>query len=556
MLTAHHLYKSYNLDAILEDVSFSIKSGERLGLIGLNGCGKTTLIRILAGLDTPDRGHVSRIPTDLRIGYLPQSLEIDPKVNIGQLLRSTHSDITIAEGDVTRLATVMTQNPDCMKIHTAYNEAVQRNHSPEMYSNDLTHGESASILAAFGLDTLEENLPISILSGGQKTRLSLALVLLKHPQLLLLDEPTNHLDIAMLEWMENWISSYAGAAMIVSHDRTLLDRTVTRILYLDPESHSLRQYNGNYSDYLEQSLKERDRQMDAYRDQVEIIRRVQKDIHRIKQQAARVEQTTTSRQPGARRIAKKVARKAKAREKKLERYVESDERLEKPVAGWQLKLEFDRGPGKVAPPHHLGQDVLSVFDLSIGYPDYPPLLQDLNLQIKGNRRVAFTGPNGSGKTTLLRTIAGRLPPKTGDVHLGASVRLGYMPQEQELLDPDSNAVDALQSRCPLNETEARSFLHYFLFSGDDALRPAYQLSYGERARLILATLVVEGCNLLLLDEPINHLDIPSRTRFELALTRFEGAILAVVHDRYFIERFATDYWLVEGKRVRHQIIVP
>jgi ATP-binding cassette subfamily F protein 3 len=554
MLTAHHIYKSYNLDVILEDISFSIVSGERVGLIGPNGCGKTTLLRILAGMDAPDQGHVSRLPIDLSIGYLPQSLEIDPNITVGQLLRSTRIDSEILEGEVAHLATEITLNPDSSKIQNAYDEALRRLHHPELNFNSYLPGETASILKALGLETLVKSQPIYTLSGGQKTRLSLALVLRRHPQLLLLDEPTNHLDIAMLEWVENWILSYSGGAIIVSHDRTFLDRTVTRILYLDPVIHNLSQYHGNYSTYLKQSLAERNRQVEAYRDQVEIIRRMRRDINRTKQQAVRVEQTTTSRQPGIRRIAKKVARKASARQKKLERYLKSDELQEKLIPGWQMKLEFDRTPEKTGSPHHLGQDVISMMDLSIGYQGYPTLLQDLNLLIKANRHIAFTGPNGSGKTTLLRTIAGQIPPISGKIRLGASVRLGYMPQEQELLDPRLNAMEVLQAKSPLNETEVRSFLHYFLFSGDDALRPVFNLSFGEKARLILATLVVEGCNFLMLDEPINHLDIPSRTRFEQALAHFHGAILAVVHDRYFIECFATDYWFVENNRVRHEII--
>jgi ATP-binding cassette subfamily F protein 3 len=381
MLTAHHLYKSYNLDTILEDVSFSIGPGERVGLIGPNGCGKATLIRILAGLDAPDRGHVSLMPFEMRIGYMPQSLETDAQVTVGQLIRSIDSDSTTAE--------------------------------EEPLSRELL-----PLLAVLDLDTLEENQSVMSLSGGQKTRLSLALVLYKQPNLLLLDEPTNHLDIAMLEWIENWISGYPGAALIVSHDRTFLDQSVTRILFLDPITHAMRQYNGNYSDYLGQYLAERKRHIDSYRDQVEIVRGLKKDINRTKQQAARVEQTTTPRQPGVRRIAKKVARKAKSREKKLERFVESDERLDKPVAGWQMKLEFGRPPGKGEPHHRLGRDVLSTWELSVGYPGHRALLQDLNVQIHANRRIAFTGPNGSGKTTLLRTIAGQLLPLTGEIHLG------------------------------------------------------------------------------------------------------------------------------------------
>jgi len=236
--------------------------------------------------------------------------------------------------------------------------------------------------------------------------------------------------------------------------------------------------------------------------------------------------------------------------------MESDELVEKPLQGWQMKLEFGDIPGGKGGSQHLGDDVLSTQELSVGYPGHAPLLEGLNLVIQPGRRVAFSGPNGSGKTTLLRTLAGHISPMDGRVHLGSSVKLGVMSQEQDDLDPEMNALETLRGLAPLSETDARSFLHYFLFSGDDALRPVGQLSFGERARLMLAALVVEGCNLLLLDEPINHLDIPSRVRFESALTGFEGAVLAVVHDRYFIERFATDRWLVQGGKVIHKVIVP
>jgi ATP-binding cassette subfamily F protein 3 len=203
-----------------------------------------------------------------------------------------------------------------------------------------------------------------------------------------------------------------------------------------------------------------------------------------------------------------------------------------------MKLTFDD-------EMHIGRDVLTLEDLSIGYPDYPPLLQDVNATVQVGQRVALTGPNGAGKTTLLRTIAGQLPPLTGRMRLGGSVRLGYMSQEQELLDSTQTALEAIQHVAPLNETDARSFLHFFLFEGDNPLRPIASLSFGERARLSLARLVASGCTFLLLDEPINHLDIPSRERFEQALKAYEGTVLAVVHDRYFIARFATDLWIVD-----------
>jgi ATP-binding cassette, subfamily F, member 3 len=284
-------------------------------------------------------------------------------------------------------------------------------------------------------------------------------------------------------------------------------------------------------------LHEREKQWSAYRDQEAEIRRLRQDIARTREQALSVERSTTPRQPNVRRYAKKVAKKARSREKKLERFVTAADRVEKPGQGWQIKLDVTELP-------HLGRDVLTLEELAVGYPGFPPLLENFNQQVQAGERIVLTGANGAGKTTLLRTIAGEVAPLRGNVRLGASVRLGYMIQEQELLDPGRSALEMIQQVAPLNETEARSFLHFFLFSGDDPLRPSAALSFGERARLALATLVAQGCNLLLMDEPINHLDIPSRSRFEEALSHFEGTIIAVVHDRAFIERFATEVWRV------------
>jgi len=480
---------------------------------------------------------VDQTTPGLRIGYLAQGFTPDPGLTVSALLRRRGEDAQEAEARLADLAVGLAQYPQDQVLQRAYDEALQ-----QVAQSDRGHA-AQSVLRALGLADLPDDFPVGRLSGGQKTRLALALVLLDEPHLLLLDEPTNHLDIEMLEWLEGWLAAFTGAALIVSHDRTFLDHTVGRILDLNGETHTLRSYEGNYSAYLEQYLAEAERQNAAYRDQVYEIRRMRQDIARTKQQSLHVEMTTTSRQPNVRRIAKKVARKALSREKKLNRYLESDERVEKPRPAWQMKLAF-------AAPEHLGQQVLSLEKASVGYPGHAPLLQDLNLHVRAGQRIVLTGPNGSGKTTLLRTIAGGLPPAAGSVRLGASVCLGYMTQEQEMLDPSLSALDAIRRVAAMDETAARAFLHFFLFSGDDPLRPAEFLSYGERARLALAVLVAQGSNFLLLDEPINHLDIPSRMRFEQALNQFEGTVLAVVHDRYFIERFATEIWLVENGGVR------
>lgn len=548
MLTAHHISKSYNLNTILVDISFNLNPGDLAGLIGPNGSGKTTLMRILAGQEQPDTGIVTRTPPNLRLAYLPQGFEISVHKTLDQVIQAAIGNPQELETELARLASGLASRPDDLAIQEAYDRVLR-----QMESFDSAQaGQTQLILSRLGLSDLPDDHPVGRLSGGQKTRLALALTLVRQPQLLLLDEPTNHLDLGMLAWLEDWLSGFAGAALIVSHDRAFLDNTVTCILDLDPESHTLQEYEGNYTTYLEQYLANRERSLAAYRDQEAEIRRMEQDIHRTLQQAAWVEQTTTPRQPGVRRIAKKVARKAKSREKKLNRYLESDERLEKPKAGWQMKLDFEDQPA--ARQRHISQDVLALEDLSAGYPGYPPLLEDINLHIRLGQRIVLTGPNGAGKTTLLRTIAGLIPHQSGRVRLGSSVKLGFMSQEQELLDPKRSALETIQQAAHLDETQARSFLHYFLFSGDDPLRPAGLLSFGERARLSLALLVAQGCTFLLLDEPINHLDIPSRERFEQALASYEGTVLAVVHDRYFMERFATDLWLAEDRQVRHSVL--
>lgn len=538
MLSVHHIYKTHGIQPILQDVSFNIGGAdprhERIGLIGPNGSGKTTLLRILAGLEQPDSGMVTSTRPNVRIGYLAQGMDLEPGQTIQAALGLESSSPAELEAEIASLASALVADPGNSDLQSKYDAALQK--------LTITNTELPAMLASLGLAEFPLDTRVAHLSGGQKTRLMLARVLLEEPHLLLLDEPTNHLDIEMLEWLEDWLNRFQGAALIVSHDRAFLDNTVTSILDLNPVTHTIRAYAGNYSEYLEQFLKEQENQLAAYRDQEAEINRMRQDIARTKEQARHVEITTTPRTPGVRRIAKKVAKKALSREKKLDRYLESDQRVEKPKPSWQLKLEFETEKLHT-------KNVLAAHDLSIGYTLENPILKDINIHIHTGQRIAITGPNGAGKTTLIRTLAGKLDPLAGSIKWGANARLGYMTQEQELLDPEFNALQTIQSVAPFNETEARNFLHYFLFKGDDALRPTAHLSFGERARLQLGLLVAQGCTFLLLDEPINHLDIPSRARFEEALANFKGTILAVVHDRYFIERFASDIWSVKNGRI-------
>jgi ATP-binding cassette, subfamily F, member 3 len=550
MLTVHSLKKTFDLQPLFENVSFSLNPGERAGLVGPNGCGKTTLLRILAGEEQADSGHVRRSP-DLRLGYLPQGFALDPAETVGEFIGRAAGSPAALERELSEAAAAYTRSPGDSALAARYDALLQRVEADES-------GRAAQILAGLGLQGLDPQLPVRLLSGGQQTRLALALVLLGDPQLLLLDEPTNHLDILMLEWLEDWLAGFAGGALIVSHDRTFLDRSVTRVLEMDPSRGSgpsgLREYAGSYSDYLTQRQMEIEKQMEAYKDQQEAARQMQADIARVKAQAAYTERQASSIRIGGRDmkmkgfksyqqgIAKKVAKKASAREKKLERFLESDERVERPREAWQMKIAFGETP-------HLGRSVIQMEALSAGYDPHRPLLRGLDLSVRAGQRIAISGPNGLGKTTLLRTIAGSIQPLAGTLRLGSSVRLGMMTQDQANLDPARSALETVQAAFK-NQTEARRFLAAFAFKGDEALKPNAQLSYGQRARLMLALLVAEECNCLLLDEPVNHLDIPSRTQFEQALHQFEGTVLAVVHDRYFIERFADTVWWVDAGGVR------
>ncbi len=545
MLSAHHINKAYGTHTVLQDITFNISGGERLGLIGPNGCGKSTLLRILAGQEKPDSGTVAHTHPALQIGYLPQGFYLDPSLTISEACSPDLS--RDPEAAMIELASALSVNPGDAGLQQAYDTALR--------TLERLLNRPVNILGPLGLADLPPDKPIGELSGGQKTRLMLARLLLSKPNLLLLDEPTNHLDIGMLEWLEGWLGDFAGAALIVSHDRAFLDHAVTSILELDLESHKLRQYAGNYSNYLDHKGAERAHQLQTYHDQQAEIRRMQEDIRRTKEQAARTERAASSIRIGGpdykikgyktyqQGIAKGTAKKAKAREKKLERFLESEDLVERPRTGWQIKLDF-------AAPEHQSKDILVTDALSIGYPAHPPLLENIRLHIRTGERIALTGPNGCGKTTLLRTIAGKLEPLSGSVRLGPSVRLGYMTQEQEHLDLPKVSLETLLGANLFNQTKARHFLHYFLFGGDDPLRPCGELSYGERSRLELALLVARGCTFLMLDEPINHLDIPSRARFEQALSRYTGTVLAVIHDRYFIEQFASQLWVVEDGRIR------
>ncbi len=543
MLTVQQISKSFGIDTILNNVSFSLNPGERIGLVGPNGCGKSTLLRIITGQERADAGVVRRTPSNLRLGYLPQGFTPDPAGTLGSFLAHLEGDLPALSARLEQLSLALAENPNQPGLQAEFDEVLE-----QMALIDENRGRGPAVLAALGLGQLPEDLPVSALSGGQKTRLSLAGVLLSNPQLLLLDEPTNHLDIQMLEWLEDWLLGFSAGALIVSHDRVFLDRVVTGIVEIDPHTHTARQYAGSYSDYLEEKLNERERQWQAYSDQQDEINRLRKAASGMRDRARFHPggKTDPANTDGFSigffsNRGKEVVQKAKNIERRIEKMMTED-RVDKPARKWEMKIDFGEVPAS-------GRDVLVLADLAVGYGDNV-LLDDLNLTVRYGDRIALTGENGSGKTTLMRTITGQIEPLAGQVRLGSNVRFGYMAQEQENLDPHMNAFDIVQRSLAQPQTETRAFLSKFLFKGDDVFIPAGKLSYGERARLALACLVAEGCNFLLLDEPINHLDIPARTQFEQALQSYEGTVLAIVHDRYFIEGFAGQLWAVQEGHIR------
>jgi ATP-binding cassette subfamily F protein 3 len=491
------------------------------------------------GLEKPDAGSVRFDPL-LRIGYLPQGFEFLADESVGSFINRMEGDLPGLSDRLEALAAALGESPDQPAVQSEFDDVLAK-----LQLASENSGRGPGVLAALGLGELPLDTPAAILSGGQKTRLALAGALLSNPQLLLLDEPTNHLDIAMLEWLEDWLVQFQGAVLLVSHDRAFLDGVATHILEIDRFSHQGKLYEGNYQAYLEQKQAERSHQWEAYTDQLE-------EIGRLRQAAAHLRGIAQFRKGGKADSGDKFAKgffanrglgtvgRARQIEHRIEKLAGED-KIEKPKLVWEMKIEWNTAG-------ETGRDVVVCQDLAVGYAGQA-LLKDINLVLRYGQRVALIGPNGTGKTTLLRTITGQLQPVSGSVRLGSGVRPGVMAQEQEELDGNLNALETIQKFTSLSETGEREFLSKFLFKQDDVFTPVRMLSYGERARLSLACLAAQGCNLLLLDEPINHLDLSSRSRFEQALTGFEGTILAVVHDRYFIQGFATAIWAVEGDQV-------
>ncbi len=500
--------KSYDPYIILDEVSLSIEHGDRIGLIGKNGTGKTTLIEIIAGIIEDFKGNVGYAKR-LQIGYLSQEPNLEADCSLRQEMFKVFQKQRDLEDEMLLLSEEMAEDPSVLDRYARVQEQHER-----MGGYDYEY-QTNRTLGGLGFRDSDFNLKTGILSGGQKSRAALAKLLLEDPDLLLLDEPTNHLDIKAIEWLENFLNTeYQGAVIIVSHDRYFLDRVARKIVEL--RNHKLKEYPGNYTKYLEIRQTEKVAQEREYKKQQRYIAHEEDFIRR--------------------NMAGQRTREAQGRQKLLDRL----ERVEKPeTAEKTIKLRF-------TPEVRGGNDILQCQGLGKRYGDNQ-IFEDVNLEVYRQDVVGVIGPNGVGKTTLFRMILGNELPTSGELKIGHNLHFGYYDQELAGLNQDNTVIDEIWALRPTQKQgEIRSFLGRFLFSEDEVFKWIGDLSGGEQSRVMLAKLLLENANVLLLDEPTNHLDIPSREVLEEALAEYPATIFMISHDRYFLNKLVNKLLVFEN----------
>lgn len=509
LLQANQIARLFGAEVLFENIHLDISTRARIGLVGRNGAGKSTLLKIIAGVETPDAGQIAKNKT-ATLGYLAQDTGLVSDATVWEEMLEAFSIVRKMEQRMHQLEVQISESdPQTKEYQSILKEYDRLQHDFSEQNGYSYENEIRSVLHGFKFDESFYTQPIATLSGGQKTRLALAKMLLQSPDILILDEPTNHLDIETLAWLEGYLQSYSGALLIVSHDRYFLDKVVTEIYEISRQK--MRHYKGNYSRYLDLKAEQLASDWKAYEKQ-------QTEINKLEDFVARnlVRASTTKR--------------AQSRRKQLEKM----DRLDRPQGDEKsAHFLFD-----IAKPS--GNIVLQVEEAAIGYSTEEVLSQPIDLDIRRKDAIALVGPNGIGKSTLLKSIIGELPFIKGDLRLGTNVSVGYYDQGQTNLHQNKTILQELWSEHPTTpEVEIRNTLGGFLFSGEDVEKPITLLSGGEKARVALAKLAMNQENFLILDEPTNHLDIDNKEVLENALIDYEGTLFFVSHDRYFINRIAT-----------------
>ncbi len=508
ILQCSHISKSFDGNTILNDISFHINEQEKTAIVGVNGSGKSTLLKILMGEYEADDGEII-IQKDAVIGYLAQNQDIDSAKSVLEEMQDAKKDVIALEQELNDITEQMNHASGEELEHLIAKSDTLR-HRFELAGGYPYHSELIGVLKGLGFTEEEFNKPVSALSGGERTRVALGKMLLTSPDLIILDEPTNHLDMKAIRWLEGYLSGYRGAVIIVAHDRYFLDRIVTKVVEI--RQHKSTVYQGNYSQFSEKKQALLDTQMKQYLNQQAEIKHQEAVIAKLK---------SFNRE--------KSVKRAESREKQLDKI----ERLDKPVEeNTRMNLLF-------SPRIQSGNDVLSIEHLSKAF-DSEILFTDISFELKRGERVAIIGDNGSGKTTILKIINDLVKADAGTIRLGTNVEIGYYDQAHQVLHAEKTIFEELQDDYPsMTNTEIRNILAAFLFTDDDVFKQISKLSGGERGRVSLAKLMLSDANLLILDEPTNHLDIDSKEILERAVNHFEGTVLYVSHDRYFINRTAT-----------------
>ena len=508
ILSVSNITKSFGTDVILSEVSFHIEAGQKAAIVGINGAGKSTLLKIITGELAPDSGTVS-IQKDATIGILTQTQNLTDANNIYDEVLSVKAYILALEENIRRLEHTL-KNLEGEELEQALNRYSRMNAEFENANGYAIKSEVTGVLKGLGFTEDEFSKTVDTLSGGQKTRVALAKLLLSKPDIIMLDEPTNHLDMDAIRWLEGFLGAYKGAVILVAHDRYFLDKIVSKVIEI--ENTKATSYDGNYTEFSKKKKALRDALIKQYLNQ-------QRDI---KHQEAVIEKLKSFNR-------EKSIKRAESREKQLAKV----ERIELPK---ELNAEMDI---RLEPNIESGNDVLTVRGLSKGF-DGVTLFRDVDFEVKKGDKVAIIGANGTGKTTLMKILNGLLEPDTGSFKLGAKVYTGYYDQEHHVLNPENTVFEEIQETYPdMDNTKVRNVLAAFLFTGDDVFKLIRDLSGGEKGRVSLAKLMLSDANLLFLDEPTNHLDIISKEILEQAVSSYKGTVVYVSHDRYFINKTAT-----------------